>query len=130
MILNRYACAALALTVVTGACATTSPLVRQECSNADTQLASILQPLEALRAKGCDPGRALYATSECDRLRHELDRLTAICPGHAPTLMANAVVAYDDHRPAKSQQLLDQILAQASSHPEAAILRARIAIEE
>jgi Tfp pilus assembly protein PilF len=44
--------------------------------------------------------------------------------------MANAVVAYDEHQPVKSQQLLDQILAQSGNHPDAAVLRARIAIEE
>jgi tetratricopeptide (TPR) repeat protein len=128
--LLRRLCAASAAGVLTTACATTSPMVHQQCYNADAQLARLLQPLEALRATGCDAGTIERGTSECDRLRTELERLALICPGHAPTLMANAVIAYDEHRPAKSQQFLDQILAQSHSHPDAAVLRARIAIEE
>jgi tetratricopeptide (TPR) repeat protein len=103
--------------------------VRQVCSNPDAQLARVLQPLEDLRAKGCDDG-ANRGASECEQLRREIERLSLVCPGHVPTLMANAVIAYDEHRPAQSQQFLDQILSRAQSHPDAAILRARIAIEE
>ena len=53
-----------------------------------------------------------------------------VCPLHAPTLMANAVVAYDERQPIKAQQYLDQILAQPRSYPDAVVLRSRIAIEE
>ena len=130
MMLNRGLCAALAGGLVAGACATDAPLRHQECYNADAQLASLLQPLEALRAKGCDAGVAQRGTSECDRLRREIERLAVVCPGHVPTLMANAVIAYDEHRPEQSQQFLDQILATSRSYPDAAVLRARIAIEE
>jgi tetratricopeptide (TPR) repeat protein len=130
MIVHRRLCAAFAAMLLTSACATSSPLVRQECYSADAQLAGLLQPLEALRAKGCDPGVASRGLAECDRLRREIERLALICPGHVPTLMANAVIAYDEHRPAISQQLLDQILAQPRSYPDAAVLRARIAVEE
>ncbi len=126
-ILNRQLGAVLAGSVMAFAFKTTSPLVRQECGNADAQLARVLQPLEALRAKGCDAGDG-HGASECERLRRELERLEVICPGHAPTLMANAVIAYDEHQPVKSQQLLDVILAQPRSYPDAAVLRARIAI--
>jgi Tfp pilus assembly protein PilF len=111
-------------------CATTSPLLRQQCYNADAQLASVLQPLEALRANGCIDPLTQRATSECDRLRRELDRLVLVCPTHAPTLVANAVVVYDEGQQVRAQQLLDQVLAQSKSHPDAAALRARIAIDE
>jgi len=108
------------------ACAKSAPLLSQRCDNPDVQLASLLPPFEALRAKGCDAG----ASPECDRLRREIARLAVVCPAHAPTLMANAVIAYDEQRPADSQQLLDLILAQPRSYPDAAVLRARIGIEE
>lgn len=120
----------LAAAFATTACATASPLLRQQCYSADAQLANTLQPLEAVRAKGCDADAARRGTSECDRLRREIERLALVCPGHIPTLMANAVIAYDEHRPVKSQQFLDQILAQSQASPTAAILRARIAAEE
>jgi tetratricopeptide (TPR) repeat protein len=44
--------------------------------------------------------------------------------------MANAVIAYDQHRPQESQQYLDQILSQPRPFPDAAVLRAQIALEE
>ena len=113
----------------TAACAArSSPLLHQQCGDADAHLAAVLQPLEADKAKGCDAASTL--PGECDRLRQELERLAVICPDHTPTLMANAVIAYDDHQPVKSQQFLDRILSQPRSAPDAAALRARIAIEE
>jgi tetratricopeptide (TPR) repeat protein len=130
MIPKRRWYAAFVMSLVTSACATTSPLVRQECYNPDAQLASLLQPFEALRVKGCVADDVQRGRLECERLRREIQRLSVVCPGHAPTLMANAVIAYDDQRRADAQQLLDQILAQPRSYPDAAVLRAQIAIEE
>jgi tetratricopeptide (TPR) repeat protein len=130
MIPNRRGCAAFAMSLMMSACATTSPLVRQECYNPDAQLASLMQPLEALRAKGCVAGDVQRGGSECERLRREIQRLAVVCPQHVPTLMATAVIAYDEQRPAESQQILDQILARPRSYPDAAVLRAQIALEE
>jgi predicted Zn-dependent protease len=113
---------AVVLAVMSGACASRGPFVRQDCVNPDSQLTAVLVPYEELRAKGC--------TADCDRLRMEIERLAVVCSGHTPTLMANAVIAYDANRPVTAQQLLDVILSQAGSHPEAAVLRARIALEE
>jgi predicted Zn-dependent protease len=115
--------------LVAAACASNPPVIRQLCYNPDVQLAELLHPYEDLRAKGCavDAGQL---GSECDRLRLEIARLAVVCPTHAPTLMANAVIAYDDKRPADAQQFLDQILSQPRSFPDAAALRGQIAIEE
>jgi tetratricopeptide (TPR) repeat protein len=127
MMLNRRVWVACTVSVASMACANaTSPLAHQQCGNPDARLAAVLQPLEALRADGC----AGAAVSDCDRLQREVERLVVICPGHVPTLMANAVLAYDDRRPAQSQQYLDEILSQPRTYPDAAALRARIAIEE
>ena len=128
MPVRRYAVAFTAVALA-GACASAPPLARQQCYNPDAQLASLLQPLAALQAKGCDAGVGARE-SECERLRREIARLAVVCPAHAPTLMANAVIAYDDHRPVDAQQLLDQILAQPRPFPDAAALRAQMAIEE
>ena len=125
MILNRRLWVACTVSVASMACVRAgSPLAHQQCGNPDARLAAVLEPLESARGNGC------VARDECDRLQREIARLTVICPGHAPTLMANAVLAYDDHRPAESQQYLDEILAQPRTYPDAAALRARIAIEE
>jgi len=122
-------CAALALCLMTAGCATRSALVRQQCYNPDAQLASVLPAFEALRARGCDEA-TLNGPSECERLQREIERLAVVCPAHAPTLLANAVIAYDEQRSAEAQQMLDVVLAQPRAYPDAAVLRARIAIEE
>jgi len=111
------------------ACASNPPLVRQQCYNPDAQLAEVLTPYEELRAKGCSVDAGELG-SRCDRLRVEIARLAVICPTHAPTLMANAVIAYDEKRPADAQEYLDQILSQPRSFPDAAVLRGQIALEE
>ena len=103
-----------------------SPLARQQCYNPDGQLADVLKSFQAVREKGCNELNG----PECDRYRRELSRLAVVCPTHAPVLMANAVLAYDEQRIAESQQFLDLILAQPRLSPDAAALRARIAIEE
>jgi len=115
--------------VLVSACASTPPIARQQCYNPDVQLAAVLQPFEALRAKGCTAG-VNQQESECEHLRLEIARLAVICPTHAPTLMANAVIAYDENRPADAQQFLDLILAQPHGYPDAGVLRGEIAIEE
>ena len=115
--------------LLVAACASNPPVIRQQCYNPDVQLAELVHPYEDLRAKGCSIDAGQFG-SECDRLRLEIARLAVVCPTHAPTLMANAVIAYDDKRPADAQQYLDQILAQPRSFPDAAALRGQIAIEE
>ena len=129
-IASRQLSTGLVVWLAATGCATHSPLLHQQCYDADAQLADVLRPLEALRAKGCSSGISRGGGSECDRLEAEIARLAVICPGHAPTLMANAVIAYDEHRPQESQQYLDQILSQPRPFPDAAVLRAQIALEE
>lgn len=113
----------LTLSLYTGACLSAArPLQRQECIEPDARLSQLLPQYELLRATGC--------TAECGNLRREIERLVVVCPTHAPTLMANAVLAYDDKQVAAAQQLLDILLGQSGSHADAAALRARIALEE
>jgi predicted Zn-dependent protease len=63
-------------------------------------------------------------------LQREIEHLSIICAGHAPILLANAIVAYEINQPVKAQQFLDQVFERPISNPDAATLRARIAIEE
>jgi Tfp pilus assembly protein PilF len=105
-------------------------VVRQQCFNPDLQLSAVLTPLEDLRAKGCTLEDGKTGQARCDQLRQELSRLTVVCSTHAPTLLADAVVSYDEHQAVRAQQLLDEILMLTGPHPDAAALRARIAIEE
>ena len=117
-------CAGVAALVLATACATTSPLVRQQCYDPDGRLSAVLKPLETQQQKGC------VATSDCEALKREIERLAIVCPGHVPTLMANAVIAYEGHRREVAQSYLDEVLAMTPAYPDAAVLRARIAIEE
>ena len=116
-------CAGLSAALFVSGCATTSPVLRQECYDPDAQLAAVMVPLEAQRAQGC-------GTGDCRQLESEVGRLAMVCSGHVPTLMANALIAYDQHQPIVAQQFLDDVLARARVHPDAAVLRSRIALEE
>jgi tetratricopeptide (TPR) repeat protein len=65
-----------------------------------------------------------------DLIRHQIQDLAVVYPGHVPTLMANAIVCYDAKDPVRAQQYLDRVFNICPSHPDAAILRAKIATEE
>lgn len=130
MRVTRRLCVAVVWSATSLACATTSPLTRQLCYNPEAQLATVLRPLEDLRAKKCQVENSATGPAQCARLQQELQRLLVVCPGYAPALVANAVVAYDDRQPVQAQQFLDEVLGQPGRYPDAAVLRARIAIEE
>lgn len=120
----------VACLITTTACAS-NPVLRQQCYNPDVRLARLLQPYQELRAQDCSLGDDIdRGGAECDRLEREIATLGVVCSAHAPTLMANAVIAYDKQRVADSQQMLDVVLSQPRGYPDAAVLRARIAIEE
>ncbi len=69
-------------------------------------------------------------TVDCQRVQREVDRLYAEFPNHERIIMANAVLQFEGGHLQNAQFLLDQLLAKPGSHPEAAILRARIAVME
>jgi predicted Zn-dependent protease len=124
----RLATAALAIPLCGCASSRGSGALRaQRCIAPDAQLAKIIRSLDELQAS-CGPDS--YGEPSCDRVREDLLRLTVVCPDHEPTLFADAILAYDVHKPADAQEYLDLILSRSGSHPEAAVLRARIASEE
>ena len=110
----KRVCAVFVLAALASSCAvthTTSPLVRQQCYNPAQQLAAVLTPLQEARAAGCKPSTRGGET-QCDALEQDVARLAVICPANQQILMANAVIARDEHRAEESQQYLDQILAE------------------
>lgn len=115
------------LAVGVPACAARTPLTYGECRHPDATLQYTLTALESARATGCTAARA---GGSCVAQELALDRLGLACPAHEPTLLARAVVAYETQRHARSQQLLDEILAFPGIHADAAALRARLAIED
>ena len=112
-----------------GACATRSAAARGDCGLPDVQLARWLTALEAEQALGCPDAPGAGATS-CAGLRRSIERQALLCTNHAPTKMVNAVLAYDAGETAKAQQFLDEIFERPHSDPDAAMLRARIAIDD
>lgn len=104
------------------------PRVADGCFNTAAQLEKAWTSLQEARAAGCEPNS--LGVERCDVLRREIERLAQTCAAHPPALMANAVLAYDARNLVQSQRLLDELLALPEPHPDAAALRARVAIEE
>lgn len=108
-----------------GCASHTAPLARQQCLNPDGNLARMLHALEAERMNLC-----ASVPSGCDTIPREIERQAVVCPAHTPTMMAAAMIAYEQRQPARAQEWLDALLALTPKDPEAAALRARVAIEQ
>jgi tetratricopeptide (TPR) repeat protein len=76
----------------------------------------------------CDDYR--HAISDCDALTAELAALHLRYPSHRRIMLATAVMYYEVSKIQDSQVLLDKLLGQNRPAPEAAILRAQIAMAE
>lgn len=112
-----------------GSCARRKVVVApNSCALASVQMREAWTALQAARSApdGCQgPGAA-----RCEQWRLQIDRLGQSCPGDQQTLLINAALAYDDRQIPQAQQYLDTLLANPHANPEAAVLRARIALEE
>jgi tetratricopeptide (TPR) repeat protein len=119
--------------LVCSACAD-APYLRNQyetaCTLPDLQLAEAWDLLEEARstAGGCD--RDARGMNRCRALRGEIERIAFVCPNHIPSLMTTAVLAYEDKDFARAGERLDSILNMVKVHPDAAVLRARISLEE
>jgi tetratricopeptide (TPR) repeat protein len=113
--------------LVASGCTTASFGHRSRESDPDARLADLLQQYDDSKAGKRESNDILL---DPDRVRLELERLSLEFPTHVPTLMANAVLAYDAREVTKSQRYLDLIFHVQNAHPEAAVLRSHIAIEE
>ncbi len=100
-----------------------------ECSGAETMLNSAWNRL--LEAKST-PGGCLnqQGVDVCAREREEVRRLAMDCPDHQPAMFASAILAYEEGRRHLAQQQLDLLLERPGAHPDAAVLRGRIMLED
>jgi tetratricopeptide (TPR) repeat protein len=98
-------------------CASTGPLLRQ----AWRALSDAMQTPDGCQAEN---------GQRCDVLRRQIERFSIDCPNNPDVLMANALLTFDSHNLARTQQLLDELLNLPVTYPEAAVLRARIALEQ
>ena len=81
----------------------------------------------------CHSGRQQTSNDlifDCSAEWLAIERLATEFPRHAPTLMANAVIAYDEHDRVKAKRYLDALFSIEDSHPVGAVLRSRVAIDE
>jgi predicted Zn-dependent protease len=101
-----------------------------ECHEPAERLEHYWHELSEARAKpgACDV--VSQGTGRCNQLRQDIARLAFVCPAYEPVQLANAILAYDEKALAKAQQTLDSLLSTPGIHPEAAQLRARIALDE
>jgi hypothetical protein len=63
-------------------------------------------------------------------LRREAETMSFLYPSHVPSRFLAGVLAYEFNDPVRAGQHLDHVLHLQGSHPEAAVLRSRIALEE
>ncbi len=122
----------LASVALLGGCASMDS-ERERHPGPDGRLTRMLQADATLRDRGSDCHDwwgERGQTVDCERIHREIDRLYAEYPAHARVTLANAVLHYESGRRETAQFLLDQLLEQPAAFPEAAILRARIALTE
>ncbi|UTW12047.1 tetratricopeptide repeat protein [Marinobacterium rhizophilum] len=123
----------LLVLVLLGGCASDMDRRRSEQPDPNVRLDQMLGLYHQSVASGSACAEIWHADSgtiDCERILREVERLQVEFPWHERITMSNAVMNYQTGRADKAQFLLDQLLARRGSRPEAAILRARIAMEE
>jgi tetratricopeptide (TPR) repeat protein len=125
---TSYFLAAIVI-ALSSACSTMTFGHRDPDCNPDSRLAKLMSHYQDCRSGHIPDGQDGQVLFDCDRVPTEIAHLLLEFPNHVPTLMANAVIAYDAHDPAQAEHYLDRALAAEPIHPEAAILKSRIAIE-
>jgi tetratricopeptide (TPR) repeat protein len=119
--------APLLLVLVASGCTTYSFGHRDREADPDKRLAGLLDKYDKLKSGEKVDDDILQDT---DRVRLEIERMSLEFPTHVPTLMANAVLAYDAREVTKSQRYLDMLFHLQAAHPDAAVLRSHIAIDD
>jgi len=98
------------------------------CASSGPRLRQAWQALsDALQTSG---GCQAENGQHCEVLRSQIERLSIDCPNNPDVLMANALLAFETHNFARSQQLLDELFSLPVLYPEAAVLRARLSLEQ
>jgi tetratricopeptide (TPR) repeat protein len=123
---------ALALSVAVGGCAGRDPS-RLRSEDVDVRLDRLLGAYDLRTAEGGTCLERLGTNPpirDCDRLRQEVERLNLEFPAQPRLLMTSAVLAWNGGDAIRAQQYLDSLLTLRPRSPDAAVLRARIAMQE
>jgi tetratricopeptide (TPR) repeat protein len=78
----------------------------------------------------CASGGRSYPFVDCGRIQAGIVSLGLEFPTNPEVLLVNAVVAFETHQPEQAQSYLDALLEQDPSHPGAAVLRSRLALDQ
>ncbi len=113
------------------ACSSPAPGYRHEGQGPDQRLLDLVERYHVLQ----DPSRPRDRAEEQllvdgQRVLNELRRLHNDYPGHVATLYTLASVTYDQGGRERASGYLDALFAIQAAHPEAGVLRSRIAIDE
>lgn len=132
---NSTLCIALLAVLLGFGCAQARDVLGPTVERQDLapRLAELMERWDALKASGqtCeDLPREGQPERDCGRIQLQLRRLASEFPNAPSVLMANAVVSYDVGYRSRAQVYLDTVLAARPGHPEATLLRSRIASEE
>jgi tetratricopeptide (TPR) repeat protein len=128
MPLNRWTPLVLLWACSASSCARRPLRLTTPCSTAGPRLAEAWSALDEARkaAGGCDEDNGM----RCEALRAQIERLSIDCASNPDIVMSNALLAYDQRNFVRAQQLLDELSTLQVSYPEAAVLRARIALDQ
>ena len=133
IVITRLAYGIFFSMLLCSACAT-SPydrhLYETACTAPDLQLAEAWDLL--IKARSAPGGCSLndQGQNACQVMKDEIERIAFVCPNHLPSVMTTAVMAYEEGARVKALQRLNTIFELVNVHPDAATLRARIALEE
>ena len=106
---------------------------REANPDPDDRLDDLLILIEyqnSLRNECLDIARPPSAVGDCGRIIVEAERILSDFPTHERTMMTLSILYYQMNRLDRAQYVLDQLLNIPGARPEAAILRAMIALRE
>lgn len=129
--LTRFLALPVLALLVLSACSQRGPRrVADGCFTIKARIDRAWSDLRAARGPdgGCEPDSG--GRERCQALRWEIERLAMTCPEYAPAQFAVAAFAFDDANYVRAQQTLDSLLADRKPHPEAEVLRARVALAQ
>lgn len=113
---------------LTGCAARHLQLAAPACIHSKEELRESWRMLQDLRAEeAACPGEK---AAVCEGLRLRIESIEQTCPQLLEAQLASAILAFERRQLQKAQAILDTMLAASPGDPDAALLRARIAIDE
>lgn len=116
---------------------------RDQRCDPDEQLSDLLADYDLAGDSGCCEcegaweadgyshcGEGGHIVIDCDRVRNKLEALSFEYPRHVAALLANGVIAFEERDRVNAQRYFDRLFAVQPIHPEAAVMRSRLGLQE